>query len=54
MKCFVIPLTIGATGIVNKGLKEISGNNTRRTFSRFSSKDSCNMDLAHNKESSTV
>jgi hypothetical protein len=37
MKCFVIPVSIGATGIVIKGLK-ISGNNTRKAFSRFCTK----------------
>jgi hypothetical protein len=29
MKCFVIPVFIGDTGIVNKELKK-SGNNTRK------------------------
>jgi hypothetical protein len=38
MKCFAIPVIIGATGIVSKGLK-ISGNNTRTTFRRFSAKN---------------
>jgi hypothetical protein len=37
MKCFVIPAITGATGIVGKSLK-ISGNNTRTTFNRFSTK----------------
>jgi hypothetical protein len=37
IKCFVIPVIIGATGIVTKGLK-ISGNNTRKAFNRFSTK----------------
>jgi hypothetical protein len=38
LKCFVIPVIIGDTGIVTKGLKKISGNNTRKAFSRFSTK----------------
>jgi hypothetical protein len=38
MKCFVIPAIIGATGIITKGLKKISGNNTRKTFNRLSTK----------------
>jgi uncharacterized protein YaiL (DUF2058 family) len=38
MKCFVIPVIIGATGIVIKGLK-ISGNNTKKAFYRFSTKE---------------
>jgi hypothetical protein len=37
MKCFVIPVIIGAMGIVSKSLK-MSGDNTRTTFSRFSIK----------------
>jgi hypothetical protein len=32
MKCFIIPVITGATGIVSKCLKEISVNNTRTTF----------------------
>jgi hypothetical protein len=35
MKCFVIPVIIGATGIVTK---KKSGNNTRKAFNRFSTK----------------
>jgi hypothetical protein len=37
MKCFVIPVIIGATEVVKKGLKK-SGNNTRKAFNRFSTK----------------
>jgi hypothetical protein len=39
MKCFVIPVIIGATGIVSKSLK-ISGNNTRTTLNRFPTRTS--------------
>jgi hypothetical protein len=35
MKCFVIPVISGATGIVTKGLKH-SENNTRKAFNKFS------------------
>jgi hypothetical protein len=38
MKCFVIPVIIGATVIVSKSLKNISGNNTRTTLNIFSTK----------------
>jgi len=38
MKCFVIPVITGATGIVTKGLKE-SENNNRKAFGRFSAKE---------------
>jgi hypothetical protein len=34
MKCFVMPVIIGATGIKQKFTK-ISGNNTRTTLNRF-------------------
>jgi hypothetical protein len=53
MKCFVIPVIIGATGIVTEGLK-ISGINTRKTFNRFSTKNICTRNIAHNKESATI
>jgi hypothetical protein len=36
MKCFVILVITGAKGIVSKTKK--SGNNTRTTFNRFSTK----------------
>jgi hypothetical protein len=39
MKCFVIPVIIGATGTVSKGLRK-SGNNSRTTFSKFCTKKS--------------
>jgi hypothetical protein len=32
MKCFIISVIIGATGIVTKGLEKMSGNNTRKEF----------------------
>jgi hypothetical protein len=38
MKCFVIPVNTGATGIVTKGLKKTPGNNTRKEFNRFCTK----------------
>jgi len=53
MKCFVIPVIIGATGIVIKGLK-ISGNNIRKAVNRLSTKNTCTKDIAQNKESATV
>jgi hypothetical protein len=37
MKRFVIPVIIGATGIVTKELK-IPGKNTRKAFNRFCTK----------------
>jgi hypothetical protein len=38
MKCFVIPVIIGATGIVSRSLQKIFGNNTRTTLNRFPTK----------------
>jgi hypothetical protein len=54
MKCFVIPVIIGATGIITRGLKKISGNNTRKEFNRFSTKSRCTRDITHYKESATI
>jgi hypothetical protein len=54
MKYFAIPVISGATGIVTKGLKKISGNNTRKAFNRFSTKNSSTRNIAHYKESATI
>jgi hypothetical protein len=55
MKCFVIPIIIGATGNVTKGLKKISGNNTRKASNRFSTKkNSCSRNIKHYKESAAI
>jgi hypothetical protein len=51
MKCFVILVIIGATGIVTKGPKNRSGNNTRKAFTRFSTK---NRNITHSEESATI
>jgi hypothetical protein len=53
MKCVVMPVITGATGIVTKGLK-LSGNNIRIAFNRFSTKDSCTRNIAHYKETSSL
>jgi hypothetical protein len=52
MKGFVIPKIIGAAGIASKRLK-ISGDNTRTTFNRFSTKDRSTRNITHHKESAT-
>jgi hypothetical protein len=54
MKCFVIRVIIGATAIATRGLKKISGNNTRKAFNGFSTKNSCTRNITHYKESSTI
>jgi hypothetical protein len=54
MKCLVIPVITGATGIVTKALKKISGNNTGKAFNRLSIKGGHTRDSAHNKESAAI
>jgi hypothetical protein len=39
MKCVVIPVTVGANGIVTKGIKKKFGSRTGKTFNRFTSKE---------------
>jgi hypothetical protein len=53
MKCFVIPVITGATGIVNKELKK-SGSNTRKAFNRFSTENSCTRNITHDKKSAAI
>jgi hypothetical protein len=38
----------------NKGFKEKFGSRTRKTFSRFTTKDSCTWNITHNAESIAV
>jgi hypothetical protein len=54
MKRFVTPVTTGTTGILT--IKTKNGNNTREAFNRLSTKkkNSCTMDIAHNKESAIM
>jgi hypothetical protein len=54
MKCFVTSIIIGATGIVTRGLKKKSGNNNRKAFNRFFTKNSCTRNITHFKESVTI
>jgi hypothetical protein len=54
MKYLDIPVIIGATGISTKGLKKISGNNTRKTFNKFSTKHRCTRNTIHYKESASI
>jgi hypothetical protein len=54
MKCTIIPVIIGATGIATKGLRKKSGSYTRKTFSSFTKKDSCTWNITHNTESTAV
>jgi hypothetical protein len=40
--------------IVTRGLKKKSGNNTRKAFNRFSTKNSCTRNITHYKGSATI
>jgi hypothetical protein len=50
----IIPVIIGATGIVTKGVKEIFGSHSSKTFNMFTTKDSCTWNIAHNTKSTAV
>jgi hypothetical protein len=54
MECFVMPVIIGATGTATKRRETISGNNTRKAFNRFSTKNSCTGNITHYKESAAI
>jgi hypothetical protein len=53
MKCFVIPVIIGATGNVKQKFTKISGNNTRTTLNRFPTKNCHTRNITYHKESAT-
>ena len=53
MKGMIIPVRIGYTRIVTKGFKKF-GSHTRKTFDRFTTKDSYTWDITHNTESTAV
>ena len=53
LKRMIIPVIIGATGIVTRSLrKKLSY--TRKTFDRFTTKDSYTWNITHNTESTAV
>jgi hypothetical protein len=54
MNCMIIPVIIGATGIVTKGLKKSFESRTGKTFNRFTTKDSYTWNITHNTESTAV
>jgi hypothetical protein len=53
MKCMIIPVITRAIGIA-KMFKEEFGNHIRKTFNRFTTKDSCTWNITHNTESIAV
>ena len=54
MKSVIIPEFIGTTGIVTQNLKKKLGNHTRKTFNRFTTKDSYTWNITHNTESTAM
>jgi hypothetical protein len=54
MKCVIMPVVIGATGIVTKGFKEEFGSHIRKPFSRFITKDSYTRNITLNMKSTSV
>jgi len=54
VKCIIIPIIIGATGIVTRSLREKFGNYTRKTLDRFTTKDSYTWNITHNTESTAM
>ena len=51
LKCTIIPVI---TGIVNEKLKEKFGSGTKKTFDRFTTKDSYTWNITHNTENTAV
>jgi hypothetical protein len=49
LKCTIIPVIIGATGIATGSLSC-----TGKTFDRFTTQDSCTWNITHNAESTAV
>ena len=54
IKCMVMPVVIGATGIVTKILKKKFGSQTRNTFSIFTTKHIYAWNITHNTESTAA
>jgi hypothetical protein len=50
----MIPLVIGAPGIVIKRCKEKLGSHTRKIFDRFTTKDSHTFNITRNTESTAA
>jgi len=50
----IIPIVIGATGLVTKGFKEEFGSHFMKSFNRFTTKCSYIRNIAHNTESTGI
>jgi hypothetical protein len=53
MKCFVIPVIIGATGIVSRSLQKYLETIPGQTLNRFFTKNCHTRNITHHKESAT-
>jgi len=53
MKCIIVPVITGAIAILTK-IKKKFGSHIRKTFDRFTTKDSCTWNITHNTESTAV
>jgi hypothetical protein len=54
MKCFVIPVIIGATGIVTRGLQKYMETIPGKHSIDSLQKNSCTRNITHYKESATI
>ena len=54
LKCTIIPVITGATGIVTRKLKEKFGSGKKKTFDRFTTKDNYTWIITHNTDSTAV
>ena len=54
LKCTITPVIIGATGIVTRSLRKNLEAVTRKTFDRFTTKDSYTWNITHNTESTAM
>jgi hypothetical protein len=53
IKYMIVPIIIGATGRLTKGLQKF-GSHTMKTFNRFTITDSSTCNITHNTESTAV
>ena len=54
LKCTIVPVTIGATGIVKRSLRKNLEAVPGKKLDRFTTKDSYTWNITHNTESTAV
>ena len=54
LKCRIIPVITGTTGMVTRSLRKKFGSCTRKTFDRFTTKDSYTWNITQNTESTAL